>query len=215
MTIVCVFGDSITYGANDIEFGGWVHRLRKFLDGKSVASNHSSFFTYNLGISGDNTIDLLKRFKTEAKARLSDMDEGEEIIIIFSIGINDSQFIHDKSNFRVSKKEFKENIQKLLNLAKDFTSKIIFVGLTPLDETKTTPIPWNTNKSYKNEYVKSYNEIIKSVCEENKTHFIEIFEKIIKKDYKNLLSDGLHPNSEGHEILFDLVKEFLTDRKII
>jgi lysophospholipase L1-like esterase len=54
---ICVFGDSITWGAYDPERGGWVNRLRNDLEKKEIES-------YNLGISGDTTADLLKRFNS-------------------------------------------------------------------------------------------------------------------------------------------------------
>jgi lysophospholipase L1-like esterase len=214
MTKILCFGNSITYGYCDIELSGWVQRLRKFLDEKVKQNTKLYFEVYNLGIPGDTTEDLLKRFKTETKARLIELDK-EDVIIIFSLGINDSQYIHDKASLRVSEGKFKENIKKLISLAKKITSKIIFVGLTPVDETKTIPIPWNTNKSYKNEYIQKYNQIIKSVCKDNKIWFVEIFEKWIKIDYKKLLEDGLHPNPIGHENIFENIREFLVKNKII
>ena len=76
-------------------------------------------------------------------------------------------------------------------------------------------ISWDTGKSYKNEYIKKYNEIIKSVYEENKIYFVEIFEDWMNSDYKNYLEDGLHPNSEGHQKIFESVKNFLIENKII
>ena len=168
MPNILVFGDSIIWGAWDKE-GGWVNRLRRFLD-----ENYEDYFVYNLGVSGNNTDDLLKRFEFEVEQRIK---EEKETIFIISIGANDSQFIHSQNNLRNPPEKFKENIQKLINLAKKFSSKIIFVGLTPVDETKTTPIPWNIDTSYKNEYIKKYNEAIKTICEENKINFIEVYEK--------------------------------------
>ncbi len=167
---------------------------------------------YNLGVSGDNTEDLLKRFETECKARLS---EEKSVIIIFAIGINDSQFLHNENRLRIPPEKFKENIKKLINLSKKFTTKIIFVGLTPVDETKTIPLPWNTNKSYRNENVEKYNKIIRLICKKSNIYFIEIFERWVKINYKDLLEDGLHPNSKGHEKIFETVKSFLFEKKII
>ena len=100
-------------------------------------------------------------------------------------------------------------------MAKKFSSKIIFVGLTSVDETKTTPIPWNTDKSYKNEYIKKFNDILSKFCKEKKIYFIEIFEKLIERDYQNLLEDGLHPNSEGHKKVFEIVRDFIIENKIV
>ncbi len=98
-------------------------------------------------------------------------------------------------------------------LAKKFTQSIIFVGLTPVNEALT--INWGINKSYKNEFVNKYNEIIKSICEQNKIYFIEIFEKWIKLNYNPLLEDGLHQNSRGHEKIFEAVKDFLIKNKFL
>ena len=211
MTQILIFGDSIAYGAWDKE-SGWVQRLRKFLDEKNLTDSDFYCRVYNLGISGNSSKNLLERFEFETKQRLK---ESEETIIVFAIGINDSCFVHSENSHRVPINKFKENIQKLTDLAKKFSSKIIFVGLTPVDETKTTPIPRDINKSYKNENIRKYNEIIKSVCEENEILFIEIFEDWIKLNYENLLEDGLHPNSEGHKKIFESVKEFLIKNKII
>ncbi len=211
MVQILVFGDSIAYGIWDKK-GGWVQRLREFLDEKTLSDSELKHIIYNLAVSGATTEDLLERFKFEMKQRIGE----EETISIFAIGINDSQFLHNKRRFRILPEESRENLQRLIDLAKKFSSKIVFVGITPVDESKTTSIPWNTNKSYKNDYIKKYNEIIKSVCEKNKVCFIEIFGDWITLDYKNLLKDGLHPNSDGHKKIFETVKSFfLIKSKII
>ncbi|MCK4782020.1 hypothetical protein KAS79_03830 [Candidatus Parcubacteria bacterium] len=215
MARICVFGDSISYGAWDYEQGGWVQRLRRFLDRKFIDSE-DYFVVYNLGIDGDATKDLLKRFEFEAPLRMLRMSENEETIIIFEIGVNDACFVESQKEFMTELEKFEENLQELSHLARSYSLKIVFIGLTPVEEIKVTPLPWSkTGKSYKNEYIRKYNEIIKSVCTENKIYFIEIFEKWIELDYKNLLEDGLHPNSKGHEKIFEIVKDFLIKNKII
>ena len=214
MTRVIVFGASITAGAWDTE-GGWAQRLKNFLNERTISNisdMDSWYFTYNLAVSGDTTEDLLERFEVETKQRLRG---DEETIFIFGIGINDSQFVHSQNDLRTPPEKFRENIQKLIDLAQKFASKIIFVGFTPVDESKTTPIPWNTEFSYKNENVKKYDEIVKSACKENNVYFVEIFNQVMKLDYKKLLEDGLHPNSEGHQRIFEIVKEFLIKNTII
>ncbi len=219
MGLICVFGASITYGAWDFESQGWVNRLRKSLDKrrlqKTINSN-KDFMVYNLGVSGDTTTDLLERFEAECKARYSESVEyEEEFIIIFSIGINDTQFIHDRDSIRTSEKKFKENIKRLIDIAKNFTPSVIFTSFTPVDDSKTAPIPWNTNKSYKMNIISKYNGILESTCKENKIPFIDVFNRFLKMDYKKLTDDGLHPNSKGHEKISEIVKKFLTDSKVI
>ncbi len=215
MAQILVFGDSIAWGAWDRE-GGWVQMLRKFFDEKTLSTpefqNIDYFMVYNLGVSGDTTRWLLRRFESEVKQRAK---EKERNIIVFAIGKNDSCFLKSKNSFLTPPKVFKKNIEKLIKSAKKYSSRIIFVGTSAVDEPKTAPIYWNKNMYCKNEYLKRYNEIVKSVCAKNKIRFIDIYEKFMESDYKKLLADGLHPNSEGHKLIFEIVRDFLVKEKII
>lgn len=212
-----VFGDSLAYGAWDKE-GGWAQRLKKFIDQKfmkevlSNITNPNWGFAYPLGISGETVGGLLKRIKNEIKPRM----KGEKTVFIFSTGMNDLQYINAKGKTQTSSEKFKKDLQHLINFSKKFSSKIIFVGLNPVVESKADPLPWNKNNSFRNEHVKKYNEIMKSVCAKNKVYFIEIFERWITSNYEKLIfEDGLHPNSEGHEKIFETVKNFLIANKMI
>lgn len=213
MSRILVFGDSIAYGAWDKQ-GGWVQRLRQFLDDKNL-SDLGDFpnLIYNLGISGNTSQDLLERFEFEASQRSKDGED--EMIILFAIGSCDSDFVHSRNDFWVLPEKFEENIKKLIIFAQKFSLKIVFVGHTPADELRVCPMPWDKDKSSKNENIQRYNQIIKQVCAKNNVYFIEIFENWIKIDYKKLLEDGLHPNSEGHQKIFEAVKNFLIENKVI
>lgn len=213
MTQILTFGNSIVYGAWDKE-GGWVARLRKFLDEKTLSSNFESYYlVYGLGVSGGTTEELLNRFEFESSKRTK---EGEETIIIFGmIAINDSQFIQSKKDIWYSPEQVKENVEKLIELAQKISQKIVFVGHTAVDETKTNPLPWNADKSYKNEYIKKYDEIIKTICQEKDIHFIDIMDSFMQPCYQDMLVDGLHPNSIGHEKIYEAVKDYLIKNNII
>ncbi|MFH1611889.1 MAG: GDSL-type esterase/lipase family protein, partial [bacterium] len=117
---ICIFGDSITWGAYDPENGGWANLLRNDLESKDI-------HVYNCGVSGDNTDDLLKRFKVESEAREPDA-------VMFAIGINDSQYTGERQNSRVPKEKFISNLEKLISQTKETTDKIIFVGLNHVEE---------------------------------------------------------------------------------
>lgn len=187
---ICIFGDSITWGAYDPQNGGWVNRLRNYFEEQGGDSD-----VYNLGISGDSTTDLLERIEIEAKSREANM-------IVFAIGVNDAQFIHSTNSNRISDSDFENNIEKLFEIAKKFTSKIIFIGLTLVDETKTKPVPWNTDKTYTNERIKKFDKIIEIFCSENNLKFIPINDLLKNDD----LIDGLHPNTQGHIKMFEKIK---------
>ena len=212
MSTICVFGDSIAWGAYDSEGGGWVDRLKLFMLEKINDFDKSKEVdVYNLGVSGEDTSSLLERLTREIKTRTK---EAKDIILIFNIGINDSHFMENQNSLMNPPEKFKLNIEKIIEQAQSVTSKIIFIGLTPVDGSKTAPISWNIDKFFKNENAEKYNQIIKSVCKDKNIYFIEIFDEWIKSDYKKLLEDGLHPNSVGHKKIFETVKDFLVQNKI-
>jgi len=210
MSRILVFGDSIAYGQWDVE-GGWVQRLRRFIDEKYLEKylppfpdpNFSSYLVYNLGIEQEASEDLLKRVESEMKSR-----SAEKTLVIFSIGINDCRYYRSKKVFYTTLTKFEDNIQKLIEIGKKFSAKIAFLGLTPVDETKMDPSPWSNDESFRNENVKKYNDAIRKVCEKNNIHFIEIFDEWMKQDYKKFLFEGLHLNSKGHKKIFESVKDF-------
>lgn len=187
---ICIFGDSITWGAYDPEQGGWATHLRNYFEAQD-----NDIDVYNLGVSGDTTADLLNRIEVEAKSR-------EPNLIIFAIGINGAQFIHSTNGLRVSLDEFQQNLAKLFAIAKKFTDKVVFVGLTKVDESKTTPCPWKPDKSYFNENIKQLDKAIEKFCESNKLKFISM-ESVVGNDD---LIDGLHPNTKGHIKIFNRMK---------
>ncbi|MBN1376847.1 hypothetical protein JW949_00780 [Candidatus Woesearchaeota archaeon] len=210
MTRILVFGDSIAYGAWDEE-GGWVERLKKFIHKRNMNKDNDEYDeVFNFSVGGEDTGDVLNRFEEETSTIIN---EDEECIIIFAIGTNDSHFYHNENRLQVKPEQFKKNIKKLISLAKNFSSKIIFINYTFVDESMTTL--YNDLNSYKNEYIQEYNNNLKEICAKNNVHFIDIYKIFVKKDYKKLLYDGLHPNSEGHKLIYETVKDFLIKNKLL
>jgi len=150
---------------------------------------------YNLGICGDTTTDLLNRFENESLARHPD-------VIIFGIGTNDSQIKISENKSKNTPDQFKENIQKLTQVARKFTDNVIFIGLTLVDENRTNP--WKPDKSYLNNRIDELNQVLKNHCQAENLKFISMNRVIDADD----LEDGLHPNSAGHKKMFQkIIKE--------
>ena len=179
-----IFGDSITYGQNDLK-GGWVQYLREELTNDIV---------YNLGIDGETTTGLVNRLEEEIKPRLSEDDPN---IVVIALGVNDSA--------RISLKEFQQNLIQLIKLAQIYTSKIIFIGPAPIDQIKVDPVPWAPEISYKTNLVKQYSETMQMLASQEKLKFVDLFHSL-PPEYIKTLDDGLHPNHAGHQMIFDLVK---------
>lgn len=208
---VIIFGASITWGAWDKE-GGWAQRIKSFADNKAISSSRDDYTAvYCLGVSGDNTESLLKRFDMEVQARV---DEEEKTVILVEIGINDSQYNLSENKHRIPVQQYKNNLLKFAAKAKKYKASLIFVGLTPVDK-RVDPIPWKKGFAYRTEFVEKYEKIIKEICVEQNIPFVEVMSKFTKRDYTSLLIDGLHPNTEGHKIIFEEVKKFLVQKNIL
>jgi lysophospholipase L1-like esterase len=201
---VLVFGASITQGFWDTE-GGWVARLRRHYDElqlEDVLSNDEPTI-FNLGISGNKVANILKRFTNETEARAH---RDEDFAFIFSIGTNDSSI--EDGEPRVELSDYKADLQKLVELAKTCSDKILFVGLFPVEEELTTPVPWRENLSYTNERLSLFNVTMKEVASNNNLSYISAFDAFKQKmdAGEKLFADGLHPNNEGHELIFKMVQ---------
>jgi lysophospholipase L1-like esterase len=217
MSILFALGDSIAYGHWDRQ-GGWVQRLRMFLETRSLQSeNYYELNTknyvavYNLGIPGETTEGLRKRFHQDVTPRL---DPGQDTIIIFAIGINDSHLVTERNSHNVPLERFSKNLCSLIQQAQNITARIFLVGLTPVDEGRY-PAFWPNPYRYKNEYIRTYNEEMKSICTASGAHLIDVLDAFYEADYKSLLEDGIHPNSIGHELLERVIREQLLKKGVI
>ena len=207
MYVLTVFGDSITFGKGDTLDQGWCGRLKKYFENKG--GNHR---LYNLGISGDTTTGVLERFDVEAKARVRFKHEEDRHIIIFSIGINDTVLYEKGTIPRIEINVFKNNIQELIDKSKSYTKEVLFIGLTPVDESLRTN---RKGETLSNKRIEEFNNAIKEICQKNDIPFLDMFQELSKSDFKKLLNDGLHPNPEGHQKMHELIKNFLIENKVI
>lgn len=183
---ICVFGDSITWGAVDNEKGGWVNRLWLYVENNLL----EEAYIFNLGIPGDTTEGLLKRIESECFFR-----NPKKIVI--AIGINDTEYFNN--NPYINKIDFQNNIEEIIEISEKFTKDIIFVGLTPVIESIVTPF-------HKNETIKEYDKIIESVCNKHNKKYAHVFDKL---DNNDIYSDGIHLTPSGHKKIFECIKQII------
>ena len=193
---ICIFGASSTQGFYDLEKGGWADRLKIYAYEKSLTTD-DYFEVFNLGVSGNTSRDLLKRFNNEAKER-------NPSVIIISLGDNDS-------GLKISISEYADNMNKILSLAKKLTHNIILIGLKKVNEKLTNPVPWNKDAHYINSEIKKYDSKLNDIAIKHKLEYLPIFNLLNDTD----LEDGLHPNSKGHEKIFNKVRDLLIKKKLM
>ncbi len=199
MARILVFGGSISAGYYDYKMGGWVNRLKVFFFNKD-----NEIAVYNRCVSGDSTDDIVKRVKT-------DLESIEPEVVIFHLGTNDSRHTTTTNDYFVPPERFEKNVASLIKLAKKHTDKLLFAEILRVDESKVCPIPWHRTEYYYNKNIREYNAIIHRIAKKNNIPVILIYDKLTN----SMLDDGLHPNSKGHQRIFEIVKEFLIKNKIV
>jgi lysophospholipase L1-like esterase len=199
--ILC-FGDSLVLGVGDSKGLGWVGRLNLEHHNKNLRN-----FIYNLGDYGETSSELLNRFEIEARKRFERTNNFNYSFII-ATGINDTRINIKSGKEKVKIDDFKNNIQKLINLCKIMKKEVIFLGLTPVIEEK---VQNRMGTKFINSKISEYNDVIKKQCEKNNIEFIDIFDKI----NENMILDGIHPNDKGYNLIAKEIKTVLKNKNWI
>ncbi|MGN1054251.1 MAG: GDSL-type esterase/lipase family protein [Erysipelotrichaceae bacterium] len=189
-TNILVFGDSIVYGLYDNSMQGWVNRLKNYYD-----NHYRHIHVYNLGIPAETTEDLLLRIDNEIRCRIA-----TDTIILIAIGINDSQLIDDKERITIDR--FTMNIDRLIDIANKYSNAIAYISLTDVDDTRVKPAVFNRHKTYDNHRISIFNNIIRNECINKDITYIDLANLLNKED----LEDGIHPNDEGHNKIYNRVR---------
>lgn len=207
-----MFGASTAQGYWDSQ-GGWSDRLKRYYDSLQLQAFKKQDFAneqpkvMNLGISDDGTKKLLSRLDTEASAR----QNAKGIMFIFSIGTNNAAVRADKNLSTPA--EYRTDLESLINKAQHHSSKIMFVGMHAVDESLTTPFIGG-DLYFRNERIFEFEKVMREVCAEKNIPHVAVFESFQDEAVRNrrlLAHDGLHPNDEGHELIFRLVRPVLDE----
>lgn len=192
---IAVWGDSITYGSCDQEALGWTGRLRKSID---AATDFGA--VYNRGVCGDTSEGLERRFETELSGIVFPPD-----IIAFAIGMNDAATRGEERAPLVSIHDYQRIVRDLVAKAKTAAPTVLIIGITNVDESRTTPLAASaTGKSFWNESIRTYNDVLKQEAESAHVPFIDVFGILEDAD----LADGLHPNARGYDKMFEVLAPY-------
>lgn len=191
---ICVFGDSVVWGAYDEECNGWPHRLQRLLVANGISKE-----VYPLGVCGNGIFHLLKRMRAECEAR-------QPKTIVIAIGVNDAAYWNEPSH-GMQEATYARGIKEAIGIARHVTSDIVVVGLTPADERFTHPTAVYPTLHYTNERIARFDECARLMADDEYVPFVDVRSAI---DIATDLSDGLHPNASGHRKIADLVYATLT-----
>jgi lysophospholipase L1-like esterase len=99
-------------------------------------------------------------------------------------------------------------LQQIINTAKKYSDKILVVGFPGVDEAKTNPIAW-ADMNFKNDAIFTYEKAAQETCRQLNVPFIPLHQTFMSKAAQGQVlqaPDGLHPNDEGHQLIFELVR---------
>lgn len=190
-----IFGDSITHGEFDAEGGGWATRLKTHIYERRLAGG-SALYAYPLGIPAEMSAGVVQRFFAEIKAR---EDPGESGAVILATGINDSKVSDETGTNLVPLETFRSNYEKMLAELQQNGYTPIAVGLTRVNESAP-----RKSTRFINSEINKYDSVIRSLCEQKKAVYVEMGDLFL--DRQDLLVDSVHPNAEGHRLMFERVK---------
>lgn len=178
---VSIFGDSIARGMNDYEGGGWVNRLAHYLKEKG------EYEVLNFAVGGDTSFNLLNIL------RENELVEDSSLIIV-AIGINDSEQITSRDDYMIPVEEYVKNLEEIKNQALKYSNRLLFIGLTPVDESKMRPVVNGEVKCCNNESIKIYDKELEEFCKRSNLPYVPVYNLL---DI-NEMTDGIHPGAEGH-----------------
>jgi len=210
---IFIFGDSITQGFYDTQ-GGWATRLANKLHSTTLenmlaGNDKNEYEVFNLGVSGDTAGGVLERMDAEIAARQLGKDED---VIVIAVGCNDS--LLRENHVFVDEDVFLKTVEDLVDKAVKHTSRVLLVGLAPVDQSLTDPWKFSSSgKQYKNNRIDLFEDTLKRVAERKNIGFVPIYDTYkaeLDKGTK-LHADGLHPNDKGHELIAELVKPKLKE----
>ncbi|MFB6204421.1 MAG: GDSL-type esterase/lipase family protein [Candidatus Nanohaloarchaea archaeon] len=211
MDDIIVFGHSVTLGFWDPE-GGWVQRLRTFLDQRALETQDEDnvFYVYNLGVAGDTVEDLLQRMEEEFDRRT---EKDYDTLILLQVGANDALYLEEEG-YLTPEEEFRDGFEELLELASELADGLGVVGDFPHDPS-LEKVPYAPDHRLDHEKFGEYEAIKKELCREREVPYIDLVEITEGTENSRYLEEGVHPNAEGHSQIAGKVKEKLEEGDLL
>jgi len=198
---ILVFGDSIAVGAFDTERNGWVSLMAMDQYEKSIASRGREYNdVINVSVSGNTSTDLLHRIESDMKGRKGQDGFG---VSILAIGTNDAAKVNGVH--QVSFDTFSKNIDALTGILQETSDKVVVLGLPPVFEKLTSPWCFDQTANWMNEELAKYDAEIQRITSENNLLFIPM-QDVLDRNSDQHLPEGLHPNANGHRLIYERVK---------
>lgn len=191
---VCFIGDSLVLGTGDDEFLGWPGRIMQ----RERQVGHDVTMC-NLGIRGDTTTMIEKRWRAEAEVR---MPAENPCALVFSFGCNDMAM--DGGKLRNTPEDTVASAKRMISEAKDWLPTL-WVGPPPVND---DDMPFSSAPGRERFLSSSRNaqlsDMFEKTADELGVPYLDIFTPLSAnsdwpKYYKK--GDGVHPTSDGYAVI--------------
>lgn len=175
---ICFIGDSFVSGAYDEECLGWVGRI----SADARARGHD-LSPYNLGIRGETSVQIAKRWRAEAEPRQSPQQEGR---LVFEFGVNDLREVNGKRQLEAA--QSLAAARDMLGAASRWKPALM-IGPPPGDDQP------------RNQRVKDLSEQLAKLCAELNVPYFDSYAALLASpvwmpSVKSV--DGTHPSAPGY-----------------
>jgi len=175
---ICFIGDSFISGAFDSQCLGWVGRLSAF----ARARGHD-VSPYNLGIRGETSVQIARRWRAEAQARQSPQQEGR---LVFEFGVNDVREVNGTRQMQAE--QSLETARDMLGEAVKWKPTLMVGPPAGCDDAR-------------NDRVKDLSMRLAGLCAELKVPYFDSFTPLLTSPVwmpSCRAVDGTHPDAAGY-----------------
>jgi acyl-CoA thioesterase I len=182
---ICFIGDSFVSGAFDVECLGWAGRI----SARARARGHD-LSPYNLGIRGETSVQIARRWRGEADSRQAAAQEGR---LVFEFGVNDAREVNDTRQLELA--QSLTAAHEILAAASRW-KPVLMIGPPPgADEARNTRVRELSNN-------------IGKICAELSVPYFDSYEGLTAgpefvTDVKSV--DGTHPSAIGYSLWADAI----------
>ena len=175
---ICFIGDSFVSGAFDAECLGWAGRICA----NARARGHD-VSPYNLGVRGETSAQIAKRWRAEAECRQSPQQEGR---LVFEFGVNDARDVNGKRQMEAA--QSLAGAREMLGAAAGWKPTLM-IGPPP------------GNDFSRNERVKDLSLRLENLCRELEIPYFDSYTPLMAStiwmpSVKSV--DGTHPSATGY-----------------
>lgn len=168
---------------------------------------------YNLGVRGDTSEDIYRRWRIEAQPRMLPTTNNA---LVFMLGLNDSMIL-DTGQPRVPLPRTLAAGHALMSEAKAYLPSL-FVGPAPVDDTRRVPgLPPTVHYQFFNEKIGQVNRNLAQIAADVQVPFLDVFTPLADdNEWRTLMlqGDGVHPPARGYDKLAAMISDWSAWRSL-